>query len=126
MIKEILVKNGMIDKKNSIYRLGNSASSTDDSELSKDGSTPSSKDDSELSKDGSTLSSNLIVNIVSFIISCFAVYLSWSCNTAIGLPIVLKIIYGFFAFVFGTIYMIYYLLFRGDFCYTQIKSSGSI
>ena len=65
-----------------------------------------SKDDTEMSS----------FNIVSFIISCFAVYLSWSCNTAKDVHIVPKLIYSFFAFVFGGIYLIYYFLVRSEWC----------
>jgi hypothetical protein len=76
------------------------------------------KENKEIVKKTEVISS---FNIISFIISCFAVYLSWTCNTAVGVHLVLKLIYAFFAFVFGFIYLIYYLLVRGDMCSQHLK-----
>jgi len=115
MIKEILLKNGMKKKKNNL--MTTSYSSVDNSTPPTDNSTPPKV----VVVHDSESSTSLIFNIVSFIIMCFAAYLSWSCNTAMGLPILLKIIYGFLSFVFGTIYLIYYLLFRSDFCFVHNK-----
>lgn len=59
----------------------------------------------------------IIVNIISIIIGIFAAYLSWSCNTAEGVSTGLKILYSFFAFLFGLLYLIYYAIFRAGKCY---------
>jgi hypothetical protein len=81
-------------------------------------STTSSKKIEEVEKTEQLVSS---FNIVSFIISVFAVYLSWTCNTAAGMHVVMKVIYGFFAFIFGFIYLMYYLLVRSDICEPLLK-----
>ena len=52
--------------------------------------------------------------IVSLVIGCIAATLSWNCNTAKGVNIGLKIIFAFFAFIFGLIYIILYLVFLSD------------
>ena len=54
--------------------------------------------------------SSAITVVVSLGISIYAVYLSWTCNTASGYPTVKKVIFAFFAFVFGLLYLIFYLL----------------
>lgn len=59
---------------------------------------------------------NVIGSIVSIIVGCFAVYLSWTCNTAMGVNVVLKIVFAFFAFIFGIIYLIFYLIFNMGRC----------
>jgi hypothetical protein len=80
--------------------------------------TTSSKKIEEIEKKEQVVSS---FNIVSFIISVFAVYLSWTCNTAAGMHVVMKVIYGFFAFIFGFLYLMYYLLVRSDVCEPLLK-----
>ncbi len=80
--------------------------------------TPTSSQKIEVEKKEQFVSS---FNIVSFIISVFAVYLSWTCNTAAGMHVVMKVIYGFFAFVFGFLYLMYYLLVRSDVCGPLLK-----
>jgi hypothetical protein len=56
--------------------------------------------------------------ILLLLINSYAAYLSWDCNTAKNYPLMLKLIFSLFAFMFGTLYIIYYMLFRFDDCNT--------
>lgn len=49
--------------------------------------------------------------LFSIAISALSIFLSWSCNTALGNPIVLKLVYATFAFIFGLLYLIVYAVF---------------
>lgn len=69
-------------------------------------------------------SSELTINyntltVISFLIGIYAAYLSWTCNTATGVELPLKVIYAIFAYCFGTLYLIYYFLVRAEFCKTK-------
>lgn len=55
--------------------------------------------------------SQVLSFILYLIISVYALYLSWTCNTIRGLPVLTKAFYGFFAFNFGSLYLIFYLFF---------------
>ena len=50
------------------------------------------------------------------LINSYAAYLSWECNTNNNYPVLLKVLFAFFAFMFGSLYMLYYVLFRFDTC----------
>ena len=63
--------------------------------------------------------------IVSLLISLYAVYLSWSCNSALNMNVGLKLLYAFFAFLFGFIYLIFYLIFRAGQCNTKTITTPS-
>lgn len=63
----------------------------------------------------STLS---IANIVAFLIGCWAVYLSWTCNTAKGVSVPMKLLFAFFAWMFSIIYIIIYFIFLSKSCKT--------
>jgi hypothetical protein len=52
-------------------------------------------------------------SIISFIVGVLAVYLSWNCNTIQGHSVLAKIFYAFFAFLFGTLYLIFYVIYHG-------------
>ncbi len=54
--------------------------------------------------------------IISTLLGIIAFYLSWDCNTKLGYSISEKILYGFFAFLFGGLYIILYLIFRAGTC----------
>jgi hypothetical protein len=45
---------------------------------------------------------------VSLMIAIISFYLSWSRNTMLGESTMMKIVYGFFAAMFGTTYLIFY------------------
>ena len=64
---------------------------------------------------------NIISIILSILIGLFAFYLSWSCNTALGYHIIVKVIFGVFAFLFGLVYLILYIIFRIDTCAKIMK-----
>jgi len=50
------------------------------------------------------------------IIGLIAAYISWNCNSRKGYTLLEKIIFSFFAFIFGGIYLLYYFLIRYDEC----------
>lgn len=54
--------------------------------------------------------------IASILIGVIAFTLSWSCNTALGYHIVMKIIFGTGAFFFGLTYLVLYAFLRWDTC----------
>lgn len=54
--------------------------------------------------------------VLSALISAIAIYLSWSCNTALKYGTAEKVVYAAGAGLFGTLYLVYYVLFRGDTC----------
>ena len=58
-------------------------------------------------------------NILGLLIGGWAAYLSYECNTRHNINEPLKIIYAVFAFWFGLIYLIYYLLFKSDYCHIK-------
>jgi hypothetical protein len=60
--------------------------------------------------------SGIISGIISLMIGAYAAYLSWSCNTLTGTNVFLKVIFAAFAFLFGFIYLIFYLVFRWADC----------
>jgi hypothetical protein len=59
-------------------------------------------------------------DILSFLlyllISIFAFYLSWECNSQRGLSTFAKLFYGFFAFTFGSMYLLFYIVFINGTC----------
>ncbi len=59
-------------------------------------------------------------DILSFLlyllISMFSLYLSWECNTQRGLSTLVKLFYGFFAFMFGSMYLLFYIIFINGTC----------
>lgn len=57
-----------------------------------------------------------ITFLLMLIINSYSAYLSWECNSNKEYPLVLKVVFSFFAFVFGSLYLLYYILFRFDDC----------
>lgn len=57
---------------------------------------------------------DFIMNLLSLLISFYAASLSWNCNK--NIDIYLRIFYAFFAFVFGLLYIILYVIFRAGEC----------
>lgn len=53
-----------------------------------------------------------LMDILIFLISCYAAYLSWSCNSAKGVQFLSKVVYAFFAFLFGVLYVVFYGVFK--------------
>jgi len=54
--------------------------------------------------------------VLMLIINSYAAYLSWDCNTNKNYPLMLKVVFSLFAFMFGSLYIIYYMLFKFDDC----------
>jgi len=54
--------------------------------------------------------------IIYNIIGIISAILSWKCNTKNNVNIPMKILFSFFAYMFGVFYIFYYLLFRYDKC----------
>jgi hypothetical protein len=74
-------------------------------------------DDSEYSDSMMDYSNVSVLSfIVMIVINSYAAYLSWECNTANNYPLNLKIIFSFLSFMFGSLYIVYYILFRFDTC----------
>lgn len=59
---------------------------------------------------------NATSNIVGLMVAVLAAYLSWTCNSGMKYPLYLQILFAFFAFNFGGMYLMYYALFRYDAC----------
>jgi hypothetical protein len=57
-----------------------------------------------------------ITFLLMLLINSYAAYLSWECNSGKNYPLAMKIIFSLFAFIFGTLYLLYYVLFRFDEC----------
>jgi hypothetical protein len=57
---------------------------------------------------------DIVLNLISLLISFYAAYLSWSCNVRTNT--FLRIFYAFFAFMFGLFYLIFYFIFRSGDC----------
>jgi hypothetical protein len=62
-----------------------------------------------------------IGNIIALLIGGYAAYLSYTCNTRNNVDEPLKVVYAVLAFFFGLLYLIYYLLFRSDYCSVENK-----
>lgn len=54
-------------------------------------------------------------NLLSFITSCIAAYLSWNCSRNVP-SMITRIMHAIFAFLFGIFYLIYYYLVRIEHC----------
>ena len=54
--------------------------------------------------------------VLMLFINSYAAYLSWDCNSKHNYPLSLKIVFSLFAFMFGSFYLLYYILFRFDTC----------
>lgn len=54
--------------------------------------------------------------LISLFIGIYAAMLSWRCNTALGMGVLPKAIFALFAFLFGLVYLILYLILRWSDC----------
>ena len=52
--------------------------------------------------------------ILSLAISAYAAYLSWNCS--VGEPALIRILSALFAWVFGVLYIIFYIMFKSKSC----------
>lgn len=60
--------------------------------------------------------SGLLAFAISILIGGVAFYLSWTCNSALEYNIALKIVFGVFAYIFGLMYILLYIVMRYDTC----------
>lgn len=60
--------------------------------------------------------------LIGILIASTAAYLSWNCNTALGYSTIEKVVWAFGAAVFGSLSLLYYALFRMDYCRAAIKA----
>ena len=58
----------------------------------------------------------IIALIVGIFIGIAAMFLSWTCNTAIDYHVWMRSFFAFFAFIFGTSYILLYIIMRHDTC----------
>lgn len=79
------------------------------------------EDDTTADNSASKISTGTFILLL--LINSYAAYLSWDCNTAKNYPLMLKLVFSLFAFMFGTLYIIYYMLFRFDDCNTFNSTS---
>jgi len=53
---------------------------------------------------------------ISIALSALAAYVSWTCNTKRLIPPVMKVVYAFFAFIFGGLYLLMYFFMTSGYC----------
>jgi hypothetical protein len=66
--------------------------------------------------DASDTTIAVIANLISLALGVGAAYLSWQCNTAADVPTAQKVLFAFFAFLFGFLYLILYAIFLSGRC----------
>lgn len=54
--------------------------------------------------------------MVSILIGLYAAYLSYTCSTKQNVDCAIKVIYALLAYIFGLFYLLYYFLFRNEYC----------
>lgn len=60
--------------------------------------------------------SDVLSLILGVVIGLYAAYLSWQCNAKLSYNTFLKVIFAIFAYMFGLIYLILYVVMRWDTC----------
>jgi hypothetical protein len=58
-----------------------------------------------------------VMFFLGIIVGLYAAYLSWMCNGKVGYPVFIKAVFAVFAYLFGLIYLILYLIMKWDVCY---------
>ena len=56
--------------------------------------------------------------MISIFIGAYAAYLSYTCSTKENVECATKVIYAILAYIFGLFYLLYYFLFRNEYCST--------
>ena len=84
--------------------------------LSKQENKPLIKEDKIEKFNMNTDGGSMLGMIISIAIGGYAAYLSYECNTRHNMSEPMKIIYAILAYIFGLLYLIYYVLFRSDYC----------
>ena len=59
---------------------------------------------------------DVLTFILGVVIGLYAAFLSWQCNTKLSYNMFLKVIFSIFAYLFGLIYLILYVIMRWDTC----------
>ena len=54
--------------------------------------------------------------LTGIVVSLLAALLSWQCNSRMGYTLGLKVLSSLLAFMFGGVYLVYYVLVRADTC----------
>lgn len=60
--------------------------------------------------------SDILSFILGVIIGLYAAYLSWQCNSKMRYNKFLKVLFSVFAYIFGLVYLILYVIMRWDVC----------
>ena len=68
----------------------------------------------------------ILWKVVWMLVSFYAAWLSWECNTSMGYNIYSKIFFSFVAWAFGIMYLIVYALFRSDVCNSNRNISNPL
>ena len=73
----------------------------------------------DATKEGTTatLGPSYVGILLGIVIGVYAIYVSWTCNSASGISVPLKVFYAFFAYVFGLLYLILHFIFVGGRCF---------
>lgn len=61
--------------------------------------------------------------LLGLLIGLYAAHLSWTCNSALGRCVLLKVIMAMIAFLFSLIYLFLYWIFSSTACKAAIKSA---
>ena len=64
----------------------------------------------------------LVWTLIGTVVSLFAAWLSWTCNTRMGMDVAVKVVWAVLAYIFGFLYLIYYALVRSDACSALAKA----
>ncbi len=59
---------------------------------------------------------NALSSVFGLAVFILCIYLSWTCNTAAGEQVIMKVVYAFFAAFFNIFYLVYYVLVRQSQC----------
>ena len=65
---------------------------------------------------GKTQTTNPTMWAFSILLSCMAAYVPWTCNTHRLIPTAMKVVYAFFAFLFGGLYLLMYAVMSWGSC----------
>jgi uncharacterized membrane protein YdcZ (DUF606 family) len=57
-----------------------------------------------------------VTTALAILLSSLAALLSWNCNTRLGYSLGLRVLSSLIAFLFGGLYLLYYVLVRADIC----------
>lgn len=67
-------------------------------------------------KTSSVKVSDILSFVLGLVIGLLAAYLSWQCNSKLSYNTFLKVIFSIFAYLFGFVYLVLYVIMRWDTC----------